>query len=457
MENRAENKMGVMPVGKLLVSMSVPMMIVMLVQAFYNVVDSFFVARIGQDALNAVSLAFPLQNLTMSVALGTCVGVNALLSRSLGERNFENANRSAGNGLTLAAISYVIAASIMLIIVKPFYMAQTDIPGIVNQGLTYVRICMGCSFGMFIGVMCDRLLQSTGKTVPAMITQGTGAVTNIILDPLLIFGIGPFPEMGIAGAAWATVIGQIFGAIVSVTINLKVNKEITFAKKYFKLDRNIVKHIYSVGVPSMIMSSIGSVMIFGLNQILLTFTDAATAVFGVYFKLQSFFFMPVFGLNGGMVPIVAYNYGARKRDRIIQTQKIATVIAFCIMLAGIAVMELLPKQLLEVFAASQEMIDIGVPAFRTIAISFVFAGICITAGSTFQALGHGFMSMMVSIVRQLIMLLPVAFLLSLTGNINMVWWAFPIAEIGSMGMTMFFLRKLIKEVINPLALPIEEK
>lgn len=444
-----------MPIGKLLISMSVPMMIVMLVQAFYNVVDSYFVARIGQDALNAVSLAFPLQNLVMSIALGTCVGVNALLSRSLGEKNFEAANRTAGNGLTLMAISYVVAFAITAVAIKPFYLAQTNIPGIVNQGITYLRICMGCSFGMFMGVMCDRLLQSTGKTVPAMITRGTGAIVNIILDPLMIFGIGPFPEMGIAGAAWATVIGQCCGAIVSITINLKVNKEITFAKRYFRLDKNIVKHIYSVGVPSMIMMSIGSIMNFGLNKILLSFTDAATAVFGVYFKLQSFFFMPVFGLNGGMVPIIAYNYGARNRDRIIKTQKLASAIAFTIMMIGLAVMEILPKTLLEIFSASQEMITIGVPAFRTIALSFVFAGICIIAGSVFQALGHGFMSMMVSLVRQLIMLLPAAFLLSLTGNIDMVWFAFPIAEIGSMAMTMFFLRKLIKEVINPLALPIE--
>lgn len=410
-EQVQENKMGIMPVGKLLMSMSIPMMISMLVQALYNVVDSYFVAQISQDALNAVGLAFPIQNLMIAVSVGTGVGVNALLSRSLGEKNYETANATAGNGLLLAFLSGLVFIIIGQTVPRAFYLAQTDISGIVEQGSVYLSICCTWSMGLFMEIMFERLLQSTGNTVLTMLTQGIGAVTNIILDPILIFGLGPFPKMGVAGAAVATVTGQIVGAVLGLIINFRFNKELNLKPSYLKPRGNIIKRIYAVGVPTMVMNSIGSVMVFGLNKILISFTDAATAVFSIYYKLQSFIFMPVFGLNNGMVPIIAYNYGAQKADRILQTMKLASATATVIMLIGLGVAELFPEWLLGIFNASEEMLTIGVPALRIICTCFVFAGFGIVAGSVFQALGHGMLSMTVSIVRQLVVLLPVAWLL----------------------------------------------
>ncbi len=446
-----ENKMGIMPVGKLLMNMSLPMMIAMLVQALYNVVDSYFVAKISQDALNAVSLAFPVQNLMISVAVGTGVGVNALLSKNLGEKNFESANEVAGNGLTLSFFSGLIFIAMGLLLPRAFFQAQTDIPGIVEYGTTYLTICCVCSMGMFLGVMLDRLLQSTGRTALTMCTQGVGAVVNIVMDPLLIFGLGPFPQLGVAGAAVATVLGQIVGAALSVIINLGFNRDLTFAFRYLKLQGRIVKRIYAVGLPTTVMNSISSVMVFGMNQILISFTDAATAVFGVYFKLQSFIFMPVFGLNNGMVPIIAYNYGAHKPDRIMKTMRLAAVTAVCIMLVGLLIAETFPAQLLQLFEASEEMLIIGVPALRIICSCFIFAGFNVVSGSTFQALGHGVLSMIVSIVRQLVILLPVALLLSFTGRLELVWLAFPIAEIAAVLMCVLFTHRIVRTVIRPMA------
>ena len=454
-EQGRENKMGVMPVGKLLINMSVPMMLSMLVQALYNVVDSYFVAKLSQDALNAVSLSFPIQNLMIAVTVGTGVGLNALLSRNLGEKNFEGANRAAGNGLFLAFLSGLAAIVVGLTVPHAFFLAQTDIPGIIEQGTAYLQICCTWSMGLFMGVLFERLLQSTGKTFYAMIAQTVGAVTNIVMDPVLIFGLGPFPAMGVAGAAAATVAGQIIGAAVGCMMNLTFNKELNFGRKYLKPQGRVIKQIYAVGVPSMVLSSVGSVMVFGLNQILMAFTDTATAVFGVYFKLQSFIFMPVFGLNNGMVPIIAYNYGARNRERILQTMKLAIITATAIMLAGVAVAEIFPVQLLGLFEASEEMLAIGVPALRIICTSFVFAGFGIVCGSVFQALGHGVMSMIVSIIRQLVILLPVAWLLSLTGRLELVWLAFPIAEFFAVLLSIVFLRRVIRQVIDPLAAPAE--
>lgn len=450
-EQRQENKMGVMPVGKLLLSMSLPMMISMLVQALYNVVDSYFVAKLSQDALNAVSLSFPIQNLMIAVSVGTGVGLNALLSRNLGEKNFEGANQAAGNGLLLGFLGGLVAIVVGLTVPRAFFLAQTDIPGIIEQGTTYLTICCTCSMGLFMGIMFERLLQSTGKTFYAMIAQTVGAVTNIVMDPVLIFGLGPFPAMGVAGAAAATVAGQIVGAIVGCTLNLIFNKEISFGGRYMKPQGKVIGQIYAVGVPSMVLSSVGSVMVFGLNKILMAFTDTATAVFGVYFKLQSFIFMPVFGLNNGMVPIIAYNFGARNRERILQTMKLAIIAATGIMLVGVAVAEIFPAQLLGLFEASDEMLAIGVPALRIICTSFVFAGFGIVCGSTFQALGHGVLSMVNSIVRQLAVLLPAAWLLSLTGRLELVWLAFPIAELFSVVLCIIFTRRIIKTVIDPLA------
>ena len=447
---REENKMGVMPVGKLLMSMSIPMMLSMLVQALYNVVDSYFVAKISQDALNAVSLSFPIQNIIIGIAVGTGVGINALLSRSLGEKNYETANETAGNGILLAVVSGLVMLVVGLTLPGVFFRIQTDIPGIVDQGTIYLTICCTCSMGIFLEIMFERLLQSTGMTVLTMLTQGVGAITNIIMDPILIFGLGPFPEMGVAGAAVATVVGQIVGAILGLILNLTKNKELDFHPRYLRLKSKIVGQIYAVGVPSMVMNTVGSVMVFGLNQILMGFTDTATAVFGVYFKLQSFIFMPVFGLNNGMVPIIAYNYGARNRKRIMDTMKLSIIAAVGIMLAGLAIAEFFPAQLLRIFNASEEMLAIGVPALRIICTCFVFAGFGIVSGSVFQALGHGVLSMMVSIVRQLLVLLPAAYLLSLTGRLELVWLAFPISELSSVVMCTVFTRRIIRTVIDPL-------
>lgn len=452
-EELRENKMGVMPVGKLLMTMSIPMMLSMLVQALYNVVDSFFVAKISQDALNAVSLAFPIQNIMIGVAVGTGVGINALLSRSLGEKNYETANETAGNALLLALFSGLAMLVVGLTLPNFFFRIQTDIPGIVDQGTVYLTICCTCSIGVFLEITFERLLQSTGMTVLTMLTQGVGAITNIIMDPVLIFGLGPFPQMGVAGAAVATVAGQIIGAILGLILNLTRNKELKFHPRYLRLKGKIVSQIYAVGVPSMVMNTVGSVMVFGLNQILMSFTDTATAVFGIYFKLQSFIFMPVFGLNNGMVPIIAYNYGARNRQRILDTMKLSILMAVGIMLAGLAVAELFPAQLLGIFEASDEMLAIGVPALRIICTSFVFAGFGIVSGSVFQALGHGVLSMMVSIVRQLVVLLPAAYLLSLSGRLELVWLAFPIAELASVAMCTIFTRRIIRTVIDPLGQP----
>jgi len=453
-EERKENKMGVMPVGRLLFSMSLPMMLSMLVQALYNVVDSYFVAKLSQDALNAVGMAFPVQNLMISVAVGTGVGVNALLSRSLGEKNFEQANKAAGNGIFLALMSCVAFTVLGVLAARPFFLAQTEIPGIVEQGTAYLTICCGCCAGLFLSIIMERLLQSTGKTAYTMCTQGVGAVTNIIMDPLLIFGIGPFPAMGVSGAAAATVIGQIVGAVLAVIINLKFNnKDLTFGLRYLRPRARVIGSIYSVGVPSIILSSIGSVMVFGMNKILIAFTDAATAVFSVYFKLQSFIFMPVFGLNNGMVPIIAYNYGARRKDRILKTVKLSVVTAVGIMLAGFFTFQFCSAQLLDLFEASEEMLLIGVPALRIISASFIFAGYGIVCGSVFQALGHGVLSMITSIVRQLVILLPAAFLLSLTGRLELVWLSFPIAELFSVTLCTVFIRRIVKTVINPLDAP----
>ena len=449
-EQVQENKMGIMPVGKLLMSMSIPMMISMLVQALYNVVDSYFVAQISQDALNAVGLAFPIQNLMIAVSVGTGVGVNALLSRSLGEKNYETANATAGNGLLLAFLSGLVFIIIGQTVPRAFYLAQTDIPGIVEQGSVYLSICCTWSMGLFMEIMFERLLQSTGNTVLTMLTQGIGAVTNIILDPILIFGLWQCPKMGVAGSEVATVTVKYLGDVLVLIINFRFNKELNLKPSYLKPRGNIIKRIYAVGVPTMVMNSIGSVMVFGLNKILISFTDAATAVFSIYYKLQSFIFMPVFGLNNGMVPIIAYNYGAQKADRILQTMKLASATATVIMLIGLGVAELFPAWLLGIFNASEEMLTIGVPALRIICTCFVFAGFGIVAGSVFQALGHGMLSMTVSIVRQLVVLLPVAWLLSLTGRLELVWLAFPLSELFSVVLCVFFTRRIVRTVLEPM-------
>ncbi len=449
-----ENKMGVMPVNRLLLNMSIPIMISMLVQAFYNVVDSYFVSQLNEDALNAVSLAFPVQNLMIAVSVGTGVGINALLSRSLGEQRRDKADKAAVNGIFLAALSCLAFVALGLTCSRLFYTVQTDVEGIVSYGADYLSICCGMSMGLFGAVTLERILQATGRTVQSMISQAVGAVTNIILDPILIFGLGPFPRMEVAGAALATVIGQCAGCCVSIFFNLTRNPDVNLSFRGFRPDGPTIRAIYSVGLPGIIMQSIGSVMVFGMNQILLGFTKTATAVFGVYFKLQSFFFMPVFGLCNGMVPIVAYNYGARRPDRILKTIKLSAVYATALMAVGFVVFQLAPGPLLSIFQAEDEaagdLLAIGIPALRIISCSWLLAGFGIVAGSVFQALDHGVLSLTTSLVRQLIVLLPVAFLLSRLFGLEQVWLAFPIAELFSCALCAVFMRRVYRRDILPL-------
>lgn len=445
-----ENKMGVMPVNKLLISMSLPMMISMLVQALYNIVDSVFVSMISENALTAVSMAFPIQTLMIAFAGGTTVGVNALLSRSLGEKDYDRANNAATNGIFLALVGSVVFFIVGICASELFFMSQTKVQEIVTHGTEYLTVCCCASLGVFMQFVFEKLLQSTGKTFYTMITQGVGAVVNLILDPIFIFGYLGVPAMGVKGAAIATVTGQFVAAILAALFNFKYNKEIHISFKGFRPNFKIIGVIYQVGFPSIIMQSIGSVMTYGMNRILVTFTETATAVFGVYFKLQSFIFMPVFGLNNGMVPIIAYNYGAGKKERVVKTMKLSITYAIGIMLVGLAIMELFPQVLLGFFNASDNMLAIGVPALRIICLSFVFAGYCIITGSVFQALGNGVYSMLVSVARQLLVLLPVAYLLSKLGNVNYVWWAFPIAELMSLTLTTVFLVKINRNIISKI-------
>ena len=446
---QTENKMGVMSVNKLLITMSLPMMISMLVQALYNIVDSIFVSKINEYALRAVSLAFPIQSLMIAVAVGTAVGLNAFLSKTLGEKDYEKANVIAENGVFIEFASFLVFAVIGLLVSRPFFLSQTDIPEVAEYGTIYLTICCCASFGIFTQMAFERLLQSTGKTFYTMITQGVGAVTNLILDPIFIFGLFGLPEMGVAGAALATVLGQVVAGGLAIYINHKVNTELHLSFKGFRPDGHLILQIYKVGIPSIVMQAIGSVMTYGMNLILGAF-GAAQTVFGIYFKLQSFIFTPVFGLNNGMVPIIAYNYGAKKRERVIQTMKSSILYAVGIMLVGLVVMEIIPAQLIGLFNATDELIELGVPALRIICLSFCFAGFCIVVGSVFQALGNGVYSMIISIARQLCVLLPVAYLLSLSGNVNLIWWSFPIAEIASVTMSTFFLVKINREVISKI-------
>ena len=450
MEQTKENKMGTMPVNKLLVTMSLPMVISMIVQALYNIVDSIFVSRLSEDALTAVSMAFPMQNLMISVAVGTGVGINAMLSRALGEKKFEAANKTAENGLFIEVLGYVLFLLIGIFVTKPFFLAQAGAGDIANMGIEYTRICLLMSFGIFMQIGFERILQSTGRTIFTMITQSTGAIINIILDPILIFGLFGMPKMGVAGAAIATVTGQICAAILAITFNLTKNPDVHISFKGFKPQIIFVKNILSVGIPSIIMSSVGSAMTFGMNKILITFSSTAVAVFGVYFKLNSFVFMPVFGLNNGMVPIVSYNYGAQNKKRLTKTIKLAIMYAVCIMFIGIMLFQFIPDVLLRLFDASDHMLEIGIPALRVISLSFAFAGICIVISSSLQALGHGFLSMMISITRQLIILLPSAYILAKFGGIHAVWWSFNIAEIASLTLSLLFFKHMYNKIIKHL-------
>ena len=447
-----ENKMGIMPIGKLVFNMSLPMMVSMMVQALYNIVDSIFVAKLSENALTAVSLAFPLQTLLIAVATGTGVGMNALLSKSLGEKDFKKANKTATNAAFIYAVSYIIFLILGFTVVKPFYRSQVGSADaeIMTMGVDYLSTVMIFSFGIFTQVFFERLLTSTGRTIFSMTSQLSGAVTNIILDPILIFGMFGAPKMGVTGAAVATVIGQCVAGLVAGTCNHKFNHEVRFQFKGFKPDFKIIGTIYAVGIPSIIMQSIGSVMTYCMNRILIEFSSTATAVFGVYFKLQSFFFMPVFGLNNGITPIIAYNYGARQRKRMVKTIKVSLATAFCLTFIGFVLFESIPQALLGLFNASDDMLKIGVPALRTIGVHYLIAWFCIIAGTVFQALGKAVFSMVVSIMRQLVVLVPAAYLLSKFGGLHMVWWSFPIAEVMSFIVSLTFLIKIWNDIIKDI-------
>ena len=446
-----ENKMGVMPIDKLIVSMSLPIMISMLVQALYNIVDSIFVAQINENALTAVSMAFPIQNLMIAVGVGTAVGMNALLARSLGEKDFDKVNKIAENGIFLAILSYLLFLVIGLFFSEMFFRSQTNIEEIIIYGKQYMTVCCCLSLGIFIQIMFERMLQATGKTVYSMISQGVGAIVNIILDPILIFGLLGLPKMGITGAAVATVIGQIIAALVGLYLNQTRNHEVHLKFAHFRPNGKIIRQIYGIGVPSIIMQAIGSLMTYAMNLILITFTPTATAVFGVYFKLQSFVFMPVFGLNSGVIPIMAYNYGANKRSRVTKTLNHTILYAVVILAAGFLLFQAAPVTLLRMFNASDHMIAIGVPALRIISFSFVPAAISIACSSAFQSLDKAVYSMFISIARQLVVLLPVAYLLAQVATVDFVWLSFPIAEVAALLLTLLFMKKLHKDVISKLA------
>ena len=452
---QAQNKMGTMPVRKLLISMSLPMMASMLVQALYNIVDSIFVSRVSEAALTAVSISFPIQNLMISLGVGIGVGVNALLSKSLGEGNQKHAQRIALQGIFIELICCLIFILTGFFAMDVFFRGQTNDAEIIALGKDYLSICCIFSVGLFAQLIFERLLQATGRTMLSMISQCTGAITNIICDPLLIFGVPALgiPAMGVTGAAIATVFGQIVGGIVAIILNVRKNKELCFAVRGFRVEGKVCGSILYIGIPSAIMGSIGSFMTYGVNKILFAFGEigkTAAAVFGIYFKLQSFVFMPVFGLNNGMVPIVSFNYGARRADRILQTVRLSAIYAVSIMVVGMAVVQLIPGQLLLLFDASEHMLRIGVPALRIISLCFVFAGFSIVCSSVFQALGNSFFSMIMSITRQLAVLLPAAYVLAHTIGLEAVWYAFPIAEVFCLVIAVLMLRHTYYKVIKPL-------
>lgn len=445
-----ENKMGVMPVGKLLFNMALPMIISMIVQALYNVVDSIYVSQVSEEAVIALGLAFPVQNMQIGFGVGIATGVNSLLSKSLGEKNREAANFAAGNGIFLVLVSTALFMLFGAFGARPYFEMQSTTADVVEGGIAYTSICCLFTLGCFTQILGERLLQATGRTTLSMISQSTGAIANIILDPIFIHGRFGVPAMGIAGAAIATVIGQWLGAALCLYLNLRHNPDIQLGFKYLRPKSHTMGPVLAVGVPTLIMNSIGSVMNFGMNQIFQGINETATGVFGIYYKLQSFFFMPLFGINNATISIIAYNYGARKPGRMTKTLKIACGVALCFMLLGMLVFQLFPETLLGMFNPNETFMDMGVKALRIISIHFPIAAFGIILGASFQALGNGVYSTIVSLCRQLLVLLPVAYLLSLTGNVNNVWWSFPIAEVVSCAVTLILYRRLYLNKIKPL-------
>ena len=446
-----ENKLGVMPIKKLIWDMSLPIIASMLVQALYNIVDSVFVSWVSEASLTAVSLAFPAQNLMISLSAGTAVGVNALMGRALGAKQQKRADTVAVNGLFLAFVGFLLCAVLGLSLSDLFFRSQTDVEEIVQMGNQYLHIVMGCSIGLFGQMMLERLLQGTGHSVLSMYTQGAGALINLILDPVFIFLF----DLGVAGAAIATVTGQICACVFALVLNLKKNPEIHLVFRGFQPDWRIIGSIYAIGLPSVVMMAIGSVMTFLMNKILIVYHSAhetAATAFGIYFKLNSFVFMPVFGLNNGVVSIIAYNYGAQNRSRMMETIKRSTVYASLILLAGTVLFLCLPGTLLKIFDASDTMLTVGIPALRIISLSFCMAGACIALGGSFQALGKSTYSMVISFIRQLVFLIPIAYVLArygqAVGNDHLVWWCYPMAEVASLLVTLVFFRRLYRTLIS---------
>ena len=447
--------MGVMPIGKLLFNMATPMILSMLVQALYNVVDSIYIAQYSQNAVTALSLAFPVQNVQIGCAVGIGVGVNSMLSKSLGEGNRERANMVAGNGIFLALVFSFAVMLFGIFGTKTYYGIQTENAAILKNGIDYTTICCIFTAGVYFEVLFERMLQSTGRAMHTMITQGVGAITNIVLDPIFIFGVEwlGIPSMGAAGAAIATVAGQWMAAALALLFNITSNPDVKLSPKYILPKGEIIKPVLSIGVPSMIMNSVSSVMNFSMNQILMGFEavgEIATGIFGIYYKLQSFFFMPLFGLNNATISIVAYNFGARRPERMTKTLKLACATAFTIMILGLLAFQLAPELLLSMFNASDTFMAVGTKALRTISWHFPLAAFCIALGASFQALGNGIYSTITSLCRQLVALLPAAYLLSLSGNVDAVWWSFPIAEVVSLTATLFFFTRIYRKKIKPL-------
>ena len=451
----AENKMGVMPVGKLLFNMALPMIASMLVQALYNVIDSVYISRYSEAAVTALGLAFPVQNVQIGFAVGIGVGINSVLSKSLGEGSREQADRVAGNGIFLSLVATALFILFGLFGTQPYYQMQHASSEILESGIAYTRICTIFTAGIFFEILFERMLQATGRTTHTMITQSLGAIVNIALDPVFIFGVEwlGIPAMGAAGAAIATVAGQWAAAILALAFNLKYNPDVHLSFKYILPRTDILKPVLAVGVPAIVMNSISSVMNFSMNQILMGFEavgETATGVFSIYYKLQSFFFMPLFGLNNATISIVAFNYGARKPDRIIQTLKVATGTALVFMIAGTLAFELIPQVLLGIFELSDTFMELGKTALRIIGIHFPVAAICIVLGASFQALGNGIYSTITALCRQLVALLPAAYLLSLTGDVNAVWWSFPIAEVVSLVATLYYFARIYRQKVKPM-------
>ena len=447
---QSQNKLGTMPISKLIWNMSLPIIASMLVQALYNIVDSVFVSRVSEQALTAVSLAFPAQNLMIGLATGTAVGVNALMGRALGAGIRQRADQVANNGVFLAVVGFVISAVLGLTCSDLFFRSQTQVESIIAMGNDYLRIVTVGSLGMFCQIMYERLLQGTGRSLLSMYTQGLGAIINIALDPVFIFVL----DMGVAGAAVATIIGQLCGCALAIWFNHRKNTDITLSLRGFRPDWRLIGEIYAIGLPSVIMVAIGSVMTFLMNKILIVYHSAhetAATAFGVYFKLNSFIFMPIFGMNNGVIPIVAFNYGAQNRRRMVETIKRGTLYASCIMVFGTVLFQLIPGPLLKIFDATDTMLTVGIPALRIISLSFCMAGACIALGSSFQALGKSIYSMITSIVRQLVFLVPIAYVLARygasVGNDDLVWWCYPIAEVFSLTLTLLFFRHVYRTMI----------